>query len=262
MKKIKTSLILFLFLLMFCTVPLTSLAGESHMVDGAGYLTEEEAITLDAALESISDRLDTDVVIVTVNSLEGKTATAYADDYYDYNDFRPDGILLLVSKEERDFAVSTTGFGITAFTDYGLEKLMEVPLMYLGRDEYFEAFGEFATEADHFITEAKNGNVLYADSADGEKPIGMMIMLALGAGLVVGLFWTGADKGALESVRYVPEASDYFIEGSLTIPIQDEKFLYHTISKTERIKSTSSGGGSSTHVSSSGTTHGGSSGKF
>lgn len=263
MKKIKMSLILFLFLLMLGSVPLTSLAGESHMVDGAGYLTEEEAITLDAELEKISDKLDTDVVIVTVNSLEGKTATAYADDYYDYNDFRPDGILLLLSKEERDFAISTTGFGITAFTDYGLDKLMEKPLKYLGQDEYFKAFNEFTTEADYFITEAKNGNVLYADGTEGEKPIGMMLLLALGAGIAVGLFWTRADKNALESVRYVPEASDYLIKDSLTIPVRDEKFLYHTISKTERVKSTSSsGGGSSTHVSSSGTTHGGSSGKF
>ncbi len=84
MKQIKISVILFLFLLMFGSLPLTSLAGESHLIDEAGYLTEDEVATLSAQLDEVSDRLNVDVVIVTVNALEGKTATAYADDYYDY----------------------------------------------------------------------------------------------------------------------------------------------------------------------------------
>lgn len=263
MKQIKISVILFLFLLMLGSLPLTSLAGESHLIDEAGYLTEDEVATLSAQLDEVSDRLNVDVVIVTVNALEGKTATAYADDYYDYNGFRPDGVLLLLSKEDRDFAVSTTGFGITAFTDYGLDKLMEKPLDYLRKDDYFKAFSVFTTEADHFITEAKNGNVLYADGAESEKPVGLMGLIALGLGSAAGFFRTGADKKALETVKYMPEASNYLLQNSLTIPIKEEHFLYHTIQRTERPKSnSSSSSGTSTHIGSSGTRHGGSSGKF
>ena len=138
---------------------------------------------------------------------------------------------------------------------------MEKPLDYLRKDDYFKAFSVFTTEADHFITEAKNGNVLYADGAESEKPVGLMGLIALGLGGAAGFFRTGIDKKALETVKCMPEASNYLLQNSLTIPIKDEHFLYHTIQRTERPKSSSSSG-TSTHIGSSGTRHGGSSGKF
>ena len=71
-----------------------------------------------------------DVVIVTVASIEGKTATEYADDYFDYQGYgygeKSDGILLLVGMKERVWAISTHGsLGISAFTDAGLDYIKE-----------------------------------------------------------------------------------------------------------------------------------------
>ena len=57
------------------------------LVDDAGLLTEEESSALLNKLEDISQKYENEVGIVTVNSLEGKTAEAYADDYYDYNGY-------------------------------------------------------------------------------------------------------------------------------------------------------------------------------
>ena len=57
------------------------------LVDDAGLLTEEESNALLNKLEDISQKYENEVGIVTVNSLEGKTAEAYADDYYDYNGY-------------------------------------------------------------------------------------------------------------------------------------------------------------------------------
>ena len=51
------------------------------LVDEAGLLSEEESSTLINKLEEISQRQENEVAVVTVNSLEGKTAEAYADDY-------------------------------------------------------------------------------------------------------------------------------------------------------------------------------------
>ena len=68
------------------------------LVDNAGLLTEEESNALLNKLEDISQKYENEVGIVTVNSLEGKTAEAYADDYYDYNGYgygeNDDGLLL------------------------------------------------------------------------------------------------------------------------------------------------------------------------
>ena len=79
------------------------------LVDEAGLLTEEESSALLNKLEDISRRYENEVGIVTVNSLEGKTAEAYADDYYDYNGYgygeNDDGLLLLISMGEREWAI-------------------------------------------------------------------------------------------------------------------------------------------------------------
>lgn len=79
------------------------------LVDDAGLLTAEESTALLEKLEEISQRQQNEVAIVTVNSLDGKTAQAYADDYYDYNGYgygeNDDGILLLISMGERKWAI-------------------------------------------------------------------------------------------------------------------------------------------------------------
>ena len=55
------------------------------LVDNADLLTDEEESELEAQLDEVSERQAFDVAVVTVDSLEGKTAEAYADDFYDYN---------------------------------------------------------------------------------------------------------------------------------------------------------------------------------
>ena len=52
-----------------------------------------------------------DLVVVTANTLGGKSPMEYADDYYDYNGYTDDGALLLVSMEDRDWWISTKGSG-------------------------------------------------------------------------------------------------------------------------------------------------------
>lgn len=96
------------------------------LVDEAGLLTEEESSALLNKLEDISRRYENEVGIVTVNSLEGKTAEAYADDYYVTMDMDMEkmtmAFLLLISMGEREWAISTYGYShTTAFTDAGLE---------------------------------------------------------------------------------------------------------------------------------------------
>ena len=64
-------------------------------------------------------------------------------------------------------------------------------------------------------------------------------------------------------VHMKPDAADYMKDGSLHINRSRDIFLYHQVTRTAKPKEESSGGGgSSTHTSSSGETHGGSSGSF
>ena len=103
-----------------------------RMNDSAEVLTEDEDGELEASLEELSVRQSFDVIIATIDSLESEGCTSmeeYADDLYDYCQFgygeNRDGVLLLVSIGDRKWHISTCGYGITAFTDAGIQYLGE-----------------------------------------------------------------------------------------------------------------------------------------
>ena len=110
-------------------------------------------------LDEVSERQKFDIVILTVDSLEGATATEYADDFFDYYGYGygegKDGILFLVSMEDRDWALSTHGYGITAFTDAGCDYIAEQFKSSLSDGEYEKAFEIYIDQCDAFVTQAR-----------------------------------------------------------------------------------------------------------
>lgn len=254
-----TSIAIILCLLM--ALFLTAHATAPRLVDDAGLLTSTEAAQLEATLDEISTRQSLDIVIVTVNSTDGRSPEAFADDWFDYHDYGNDGILLLVSMEDRDWHISTTGYGITAVTDAGLEYMSEQFLPMLSDGEYADAFRTFAELCDEFTTQAKTGDPYDSHNLPKEPfdPL-FTLIVSLVIGLVAALIITGPMKRELKSVRKQYRADAYVAPGSLRLTASRDLFLYSKVVRTERPKSTSSG--SSTHTSSSGRSHGGGGGKF
>lgn len=245
-----------------------------RLVDGYGLLAEGERLALLAKLDEISERQRFDVAVVTTYSLNGKTSTQYADDFFDYNGYgvgdSRDGILLLISMEERDWAISTHGFGIPAFTDAGQRYLTSQILPDLSAGNYAVAFTHFADLSDKFLTQARTGKPYDIGNMPDDfrltprSYLGLLI-LSLPGGFALAMIATTVAKRRLRTVRLQPTARDYVRKGGVTITDSRDQFLYSQISRTA--KATDSGGsgssgGSSTHTSSSGSSHGGSSGKF
>ena len=83
MKKKKTTVILALFLCIVTALPVFAAGDLPRLVDGASLLNPEEAEELLGKLDGISERQQMDIVVVTVNTLDGKTPQAYADDFFD-----------------------------------------------------------------------------------------------------------------------------------------------------------------------------------
>ena len=184
----------------------------------------------------------------------------YADDYFDYNDYAPDGVLLLVSMEESDWWISTTGYGIQAFTDAGIAYIGDQIVPYLSDGEYAGAFTAFTDLCDQFLSQAKTGDPFDTHNLPKEpfKPV-RNVIIALVIGLAAAFFATGSMKKKLKSVAQKDQANDYVTPGSLQISQSRDFHLYTHLDRREKAQS---GSGSSTHTSSSGTTHGGGGGKF
>jgi uncharacterized protein len=242
--------------------------GYGRLVDIADLLSDSQEKKLKAKLDNLAKTYKCDVVIFTLDSLDGQTAQDYADDLFDYGEYgigsSHDGILFLLSIEERDWAISTYGFGIKAFTDYGQAYIMDHVLPYLGSDEYYDGFETFATLSGDFLEQARSG-APYDTNNKIKSPktleqilfnIGLSLFLGLLAGTIVATIL----KGQLKSVKQQQLAHEYIRQNSFQVRSGNDQFLYKHITRKEKPKQSSSG--SSTHSSSSGRSHGGSSGKF
>ena len=243
------------------------------LVDEAGLLTEEESSALLNKLEDISRRYENEVGIVTVNSLEGKTAEAYADDYYDYNGYgygeNDDGLLLLISMGEREWAISTYGYShTTAFTDAGLEYIRGEFQSKLSSGEYAKAFNCFADQCDDFLRQAATGEPYDVGNMPKAKVSPFWLYTDLVVAFLISFGRVKAKSGNLKSVKKQESAKSYERSGSLSLQRSTDSFVNRIVTqrtiKNEKDSSSSSSGsgGSSSHTSSSGRSHGGTSGKF
>ena len=254
-------------LMLLCFGRTAFAAGSSRLTDNAGLLSAAQRTELCSKLDEISQRQQFDVVVVTVNSLDGKSPMEYADDWYDYNGWGfgsgKDGALLLVSMEARDWWVSTCGFGITAVTDAGLDYMSDKFLPYLSDGDYYEAFDKFASLCDSFVTQARTGSAYdRGNMPKSPYPLAVFILISVGAGFVTSLICVSVMKGKLKSVRLQAYANNYVKSGSVSITDSRDMYLYSAVSKRPRPQQTTGVGGSSTHTSSSGGFHGGGGGKF
>ena len=236
-----------------------------RLVDNADILTDSEEETLNDTLDEISEKQKCDVAVVTVNSLEGKSVEAYADDFYDYNGYGygddHSGILFLVAMDDREWHMTTSGYGITAFTDAGLSYMEDQFVSDLSDGEYMEAFSEYASLCDDFLTQAKTGEPYDTGNLPKGTVSPLWIIGDLLIGCAIALIIALIKKAKLKSVKSQVAAAAYEKEGSMQLTEKADRFVNRVVT-TRKIERKTESGGSSTHTSSSGSSHGGRSGKF
>ena len=298
----------FRILITLCLTVLTLTVGISaeenlFVLDWSDLLTAEEESALNAFLGGISDEADANIIVATVDSLEGDSAQNFADNLYDAGlsyfglmDGTEDGALLLVAMNERQWAISTAGYGIEVITDQALDHMEDAVIPYLSEGAYylaFQTFGELCSaywDADPYGYE--NGDPLsgstypvYDDSLYGEDiyyPSGgetirygsafgpQWIFIALLIGFLIALIPMGVLKSQLSSVHMQSGAVTYRKQDTVRITDSRDLFLYRNITKKPipRDDPNRSGGsmgsrpGGGFHTSSSGRSHGGRSGGF
>lgn len=268
-------LILTFVLILGLTIPAFAENDWPKIMDEAGLLTAQEKEALENRAQRISNTYGMDVVIVTNDSLDGKTATEYADDYFDYNGYGlgedRSGTLLLVSMGERDWAISTRGSAIRAVTDWGNEQLQDAMLSDLSAGYYADAFNSYLDELEELYGSYANGGVSDSDDNSGgslwyviraKLSLGRVLLCVAIAAAISGITVVGMAK-SMNSAQGKRQAQEYLVKDSFHLSQSRDRFLYSTVTQTRRSQDDHDSGGSSTHVSSSsGSTHGGSSGKF
>ena len=234
-----------------------------RLVDNADILTDSEEKSLLAKLNEISERQQIDVIIVTTYNAEYNTITQFADDYNGSNfGDDGDGILLAMDFGKRDWAISTKGKAIRAFTDAGQKYMTDKFIPYISDGDIYKGFDTFADLCDKFIKQYKTGSAYDVGNLPKERNMVFLIGASVIPALLLALAVCYGMTSQLKTVRRQYAADSYELRNSFYVNTAEDFFLYKRLSRTRRESSSSSGGGSSTHRSSSGGTYGGSSGKF
>ena len=277
-----------LILLMVAALPVTCFAQMSLIQDQAGLMDANQQAMLEQKACELSETYQMDIVIVTTDSNDGKDVQSYADDFFDENGYGADkdgsGILLLVSMDTREWAFSTSGNGIYAFTDYSLEILSDELIPYLSSGEFYDGFSHYLSCLPTYLDAFQNGKPVdgYASDYDPndtenvvyyEEPMTFSNALPLACiiGLVVAGISVAVMASAMNTRRNQTGAEDYLVDNSFQLQVNHDHFLFSNVTKTRRVQennnshgggSSHGGGGSHVHTSSSGRSHGGRSGKF
>lgn len=260
---------------LLCLVCSVSAEERIYVTDDAGLLTGSERSMLEEMAAFVYDTYSIDAAILTVDSLGGKSAQSYADDYYDQNGYAEDGLLLLLAMEEREWYISTSGSAIYAFTDYGLMRLEETIVPQLSEGNYYGAFYLYLDCVPDYLDaylagtpidgEADNYGSVYHDEVvhyTQEKSVGDILLTSVIIGLAVAAVSILVMRYSMNTKRQQHSAGDYLKKGSFHLHTHRDIYLYSNVSKVRRQQNTSRSGGSSVHRSSSGRSHGGRGGRF
>lgn len=205
------------------------------MYDGAGILSEAEVQELSAKLTALGSKYHMSIAVATVTSLDGWEALDYADRFYDQH-YGADGVLLLLGMAERDWALLAVGEGYRAVNDDAQDYLIDQVLPLLKEDRYAEAFSLYAELCDELILNWQNG-----EPYQKPFPWGIALVISLGIGLLTALIVVSVMKGKLKSVRGQAGAAAYVRDGSRTLTVQQDTYLYSHVTRMPIPKSNSSG---------------------
>ncbi|MDD5805428.1 TPM domain-containing protein [Blautia sp. HCP3S3_H10_1] len=226
----------------------------SFVLDEADLLSSDEESQLLDKLESVSADYDFDVAVATVQSINGMEMNKFTDVFFDENGYgtgdNHDGILFMVSIGDRQWHITTHGYGMTVFNQDGLDYLKEQVEPLLKDEDFYGAFDTYADQCQLFLEQAATGEPFDASTLPREPFSPIWIPISLGIGLLLAFLCTMGMRAQLKSVRAKDSAVDYVRQGSLDVTRSNDIFLYHTVTRTAKPKdddNSSTGGSDSSH---------------
>lgn len=249
------------------------------VVDKARLFSEEEASHLQEFCEDAIQATGMDVVIVTTDDTEGKTAQEYADDYFDYNGYGKgsdaSGILFLIDMDNREIYLSTCGIAIRYFTDSRIDWMLDDLFLFVSEGDYSGAGRVFTDQVQDYVArgipedqynyDTETGETDYYRSESFWQQLGKKALVAIPVTIVLmaiaGLYAKNAN-----GKKMAVQENTYLTNNSFRMTEQRDIFLRESVQR-RKVQSNSGGGGSSggrssTHSSSSGRSHGGGGRRF
>lgn len=212
-----------------------------RVVDDADLFTDSEEAEMTAKIEEIIAATGRDLVVFTDVSSYGLARNIYAADFYQFRGYGKgsdySGSVLFICMEEgnRGWYTAVRGEAQSVLTYSNLDQIDErlEPKMKAG--SYYDGVMGYLDDVQ-------------STYATGKAPKGFpmqRLLICLAIGIVAAFISTGAMVSAMKTVNKAAEASNYLVKGSFDLRKSHDIFLYRTVTRTKREKSSSSSGGGS-----------------
>lgn len=214
--------------------------------DYADLFDDNEEEDLFDRVNDFIDKYNIDMVIVTINVNNKSSSMAYADDFYDYNDFgignKNDGILFLIDMDKRKIWISTTGNAIKIYKSY-IDPILDDCYGYVRAGEYYDCALAFIKSSGKSYNKHERSGWVAGFMVAGILSISIPTIFCL------------YKKSKHKAVKLAKDANTYLDRSTFQITRSNDRFSHSHVSKVA--KSSSSGGSGGSHRGSSGTRHGG-----
>ncbi len=271
MKKKLVSTLIVLCLFVILSVTAYAQTGLSYVTDAALLLSDSEKAQLESAAATVSEKYDCGVYIIIVDDYRryytANDVFDAAEGIYTYyglgHGSERNGILLLLSMNERDFALAAYGSKAhTAFTDYGKEIVIDAFLPELGNNDWAGGLNTYIQSCASLLQSWGEGNPV--DIPKAELGLFRALLFSFGIGAVAALIVCLIFCAQMKNVKAQSYAGDYIDRNSFELNVRQDMFLHRSVVRQPIPKADSHGGhgghGGGTTIRSSGFS--GRSGKF
>ena len=207
-------------------------------------MTAKEAAALESLAESAAEASECGLYIVTLQRYQdygGKNVFDCAMRLYRDMGFRDDGELLLLSMEERDYALVYHGYAEEAFSEYGRDIVEDAFLGDFHADKWYLGFSDYLSTSSYLLEQARAGNPIDRDiqsetSHEYAYPTVRRVYPSFGraVSLIVLLpcliAWIVCTylKSQMKSVRRAAYAGDYTVPNTFCLSMSEDDFTHTT----------------------------------
>lgn len=204
-------------------------AASALVLDQADLLRPQEEKVLQQSLDQVNQKYQVRLAVVTVKSTGGVKTGEFANVMLDkIKDSRLKGnMVLLLSMKDRDWYISTDNGMRKMITDKaGIKALSGKFLPALKKNNYPEAFGQFAKGTDELLAYYQKEGKPY-DPANAFNPLALAIGAAVALG--IGFLVRRVLIGQMNNVMPALEAGVYLDRDSFQLEENADNYLYMTV---------------------------------
>ena len=244
-----------------------------NVYDDAELLTDRERNALNNEITALTEETGWNIYAVTTDDAQGKSAMAYADDFFDeHSPEQEDGVVLLIDMDNREIWLSTCGIAIRYLTDARIDAILDDAYTDVSNGRYGDCLGTMLDGVAKYYDAGIPGGQYNYDEETGAisvyrtiEPFEFVvaILLAIASGVAVYLVVSAKYRMKIGTYQYA-----YRENSDVRLRVREDRFVNQTTTHRRIPQQTSSGGGShssgrsTTHRSSSGRSHGGGGRRF